>query len=336
MNVSVASDERGSPFEEVLAAAGSGVRAAMERVEDQLQRRGGSHGGALARHSGRTLSAGGKRLRPLLVFVCGAPGADAGASEALVRAGVAVELVHMATLVHDDVVDAAMVRRGQPTVYSEDGEAAATTTGDFLFASAFALLRDGGDGQQVRVLSEACLSLAKGELAQREDAYSRSVSVDRYLERSSLKTASLFAAACEMGSLAAGHESTEAAALGTFGHGVGVAFQLLDDVLDVVGPPERTGKARGGDLLEGTVTMPLLLAAQEDPELEVLDLAAIGSRSEAERVCDRIAATSAIAETRRRAESLVADAIAQLDGRIGPRRAKLLTLVADRIVNRYS
>jgi geranylgeranyl pyrophosphate synthase len=343
MSTSVASDGSGrgvdpeqTPFEAVLNAGGAGIRAAMADVEQELARRSASHGATLTRLAGDTLAAGGKRLRPLLVFVCAGPAGVGAASEALVRAGAAVELVHMATLVHDDIVDEALVRRGRPTVYAERGAPAATATGDYLFATAFTLLRESNDQEQVRVLTAACVSLARGELAQREDAYSGSVSVERYLERCELKTASLFAAACSLGTLAAGHDGAQSQTLAKFGRDVGLAFQLLDDVLDVVGMPERTGKERGGDLLEGTVTMPLLLAAREDEELAELDLRSIRDRREAKRICDRIAATSGVAETRRRAAQLVAGATAKLDGQIDAERASLLRLVADRIVNRYS
>ena len=106
--------------------------------------------------------------------------------------------------------------------------------------------------EQVRVLSDACLALARGELAQRKDTFASGIDVDRYLYRCGLKTASLFTAACRLGALAAGAGTERTGALGRFGHGIGLAFQMLDDVLDVSGPAERTGKQRGTDLLEGT------------------------------------------------------------------------------------
>jgi geranylgeranyl pyrophosphate synthase len=323
-----------TPFEEVLAAGGEAIRDALNEVEDELAAVTGSYRGALARAAGDTLSAGGKRLRPLLVFVCGRLAAQWG-RRGLVRAGAAVELVHMASLVHDDVVDAALVRRGRPTVYAVSGRAAATATGDYLFSRAFWLLRAAGDPDQVRILADACLALARGELVQREDAYSRVVDAERYLHRCGLKTASLFTAACKLGALTAYARPQTVEALGRFGHKIGLAFQILDDVLDVAGSPERTGKERGTDLMEGTTTLPLILATAEDGELAALELDSVETREDAERICERIVATDAIEHSRCRAHDLVSAAKAELDG-VEPSTRELLGLVADRVVSRYS
>jgi geranylgeranyl pyrophosphate synthase len=326
-----------TPFEEVMAAGGEWIQASMDGVERQLAVTTSAYGPELARFAGNTLAAGGKRLRPMLVFICGEVCAETlmGRSR-LVRAGASVELVHMASLVHDDVVDSAMVRRGRPTVYAASGRRPAIATGDFLFSQAFSLLRANDDQGQIRTLSDACLALARGELAQREDAYSRSIDVERYIYRCGLKTASLFTAACKLGALAARRTEDETEALARFGHKVGLAFQMLDDVLDVVGPAERTGKERGSDLLEGTTTLPLILAAAEDPELAELDLRSIDSREQAEQVCDRLAATDALDEARGRANELVSAAKTELDGRLDPDAVEMLRLVADRVVSRLS
>ena len=308
----------------------------MDEVEQRLSELTGSHGPELTAAAADTLAAGGKRLRPLLVFICGQAGGGAGAGAALVNAGAAVELVHMATLVHDDVVDGATVRRGRPTVVAAAGRPVATASGDFLFSRAFALLGGNGDEEQVRVLSDACLALARGELAQRRDTFASGIDVDRYLYRCGLKTASLFTAACRLGALATDAGSERADALGRFGHGIGLAFQVLDDVLDITGPVERTGKERGSDLLEGTTTLPLIIAAGIDPALAAIDLRSLASREQAESICDRIVATGAIDESRQVAADLVADAKAALEGVLEPESAELLDLVADRVVDRYT
>ena len=273
----------------------------------------------------RTVAAGGKRLRPLLVFVAGF---DGDSDLPLVRGAVAVELVHSATLVHDDVLDAAPLRRGRPTVFAEGGRAAATATGDLLFSRAFAELAANGSAEQLRVLSAASSALARGELVQREDAWKAGVTVERYLHRCELKTASLFEAACRLGAGAAGAPS-----LAGFGRAIGVAFQILDDVLDVSGPVERTGKARGTDLLDGTVTLPLIVARERDRGLAELDLRAI---VDAEAVCERIAATGAVAAAREHALALVGQAKAGLPGGLGARQRRALELVADGVVERYA
>jgi geranylgeranyl pyrophosphate synthase len=315
----------------VVRAAGPHVAPAMARVEERLAALATGHGAALAEHAGATIAAGGKRLRPLLVFVAAGPDAlDAG----VVRAAVAVELVHSATLVHDDVLDGAALRRGRPTVVATAGRDMATATGDLLFSRAFAELARNGRADEIRVLSDASSALAAGELLQREDAWDASVPVARYLERCELKTARLFEAACRLGALEAGTGLADA--LGTFGRRVGLAFQLLDDVLDVSGPAERTGKHRGADLLDGTVTLPLILARERDPALAALDPRAVRTPAQAEAVCDQIEATGALREAKARALAIVAEARDRLPETLqGPQR-EALKLVATGVVQRYA
>jgi geranylgeranyl pyrophosphate synthase len=317
---------------QVLAAGGPALPRLLERTEVRLAEIADSHGPELAHHSAGTLTAGGKRLRPLLVFLC----ADGDAESAL-RAAVAVELLHMATLVHDDVLDRAPLRRGRPTVFADGGRGAATATGDLLFSRAFAELAAARSEDAVRVLSAASSALARGELMQRADAWSESVAPERYLERCRLKTASLFEAACRLGALF-GDRPALAQALGSFGERVGVAFQILDDVLDVSGPPERTGKPRGTDLLDGTVTLPLILARERDPELRDLDLRwVVTEPAQASALCDRIALTGVLSDARAEALARVAEAKAALGGLDLPeRRRQALDLVADGVVERYA
>jgi geranylgeranyl pyrophosphate synthase len=317
------------PVTEVIRAAGDHVPALLVRVEERLAALAAGHGATLAEHAGATIAAGGKRLRPLLVFLA----AGDAEGEGLVRAATAVELVHSATLVHDDVLDAAALRRGLPTVWASAGREAATATGDLLFARAFAELARNGRIDEIRVLSDASGALAEGELRQRADAWDAAVPVERYLHRCELKTARLFEAACRLGALESGGD---AAALGTFGRRIGLAFQLLDDVLDVSGPASRTGKHRGTDLLDGTVTLPFILARERDRALAALDPRAIAGPDEAERVCDRIEATGALDEARRRALEIVDDAKAHLDGRLPARQRMALELVANGVVARYA
>jgi geranylgeranyl pyrophosphate synthase len=296
----------------------------LGEVEELLRAQGGGHGELLGDDAAATLAAGGKRLRPLLVLLCA--GADGG--EEAVRAAAAIELVHMATLVHDDVLDQAPLRRGQPTIAATAGRERATAVGDLLFSRAFALLGEAGDGRAVTLLAKASVALAEGELAQRQDAFDTSLSEQRYLDRCRLKTATLFECACSLG--------RDLAALGTFGAHIGLAFQLLDDVLDVSGPAERTGKARGTDLLDGTVTLPLIVAAEADPSIREVDLRGLDPAS-AERLCERIAATGALERVRDRALQMVTTAKSALVGdAFDPEQRHLLELVADGVVQRYS
>jgi geranylgeranyl pyrophosphate synthase len=308
----------------VLDASQRWLPVRLGEVEDRLREAISGWGGPLGEDAGATLAAGGKRLRPMLVLLCAG---EAGGEEA-VRAAAAIELVHMATLVHDDVLDEAPLRRGLPTVAATSGRGRALATGDLLLSRAFALLSEAGDARSVLLLADAAVALARGELAQRQDAFDLTITEGRYLDRCRLKTAALFECAVSLG-----HDDPE---LRRFGTEVGLAFQLLDDVLDVTGPPERTGKARGTDLLDGTVTLPLIAAAERDPGLRQIDLRSLDAAG-AEAVCERIAATDALGRVRARALDLVAEGKRAL-GRTGfdPERRRLLELVADGVVQRYS
>jgi geranylgeranyl pyrophosphate synthase len=318
-----------SAVEAVVEAGGEAASRLMARLEQRLAELAGGHGPLLARHGGDTIAAGGKRLRPLLVFL--AAGAPPPETDGLLRAAVAVELVHSATLVHDDVLDGSPLRRGRPTVVAAGGRRLATATGDLLFSRAFAELAGPRSLAPVRVLSRASSELAAGELMQRADAF-KPVPVPRYLERCRLKTAVLFRAACELGAIEGGGPVE---ALGSFGEQIGVAFQILDDVLDVSGPPERTGKPRGTDLLDGTVTLPLLIARARDATLEKIEPHEIATANAAGALCDRIVATGALDAARERALDLISGAKAMLPA-LAERQRAALELVADGVVARYS
>ena len=325
------------PVTVVMEAAEAWLPARMEAVEERLRRLAKGHGEGLATDAGATLAAGGKRLRPMLVLLAAGP----RGGEAAIRAATAIELVHMATLVHDDVLDAAPLRRGRPTVVARSGRGRALAVGDLLFSRAFAELGRDGSQKQVELLSRASVALALGELAQRRDAFDGSISAERYLERCELKTGRLFECACLIG-LAGGSGAVAAgpadpmAALQIFGREIGLAFQLLDDVLDVTGPPERTGKARGTDLLDGTVTLPLILALERDSSLGELSLRGLSAEG-AEAVCDRIAATGVLDEVRAGARRRVELAKRALErSPLDPDQRQLLELVADGVVERYS
>jgi geranylgeranyl pyrophosphate synthase len=319
----------------VLAAGGPGLAAGLRRTEERLAGAAANHGEVLAGHAGGTLAAGGKRLRPLLLLVC-AGQEDPG--DHVVAGAAAVELLHTATLVHDDVLDGAPLRRGRTTVFAAAGRDAAVAAGDLMFARAFAELAATGCAPAIAALSEASSALAAGELAQRADAWSPSVTVARYLERCRLKTGSLFAAASRLGALLVGRRADVASVLGDFGLRIGLAFQILDDVLDVSGPAERTGKRRGTDLLDGTVTLPLILARERDAELASLDLRAdVRDGAAAEAVCERVAATGALDEARATALGHVESAKAALAGvELAATQRRTLAAIADGVVARYA
>ncbi len=321
-------------FRALVETVGESITARLSDVERRLTELVDARDPRASGPALETLRAGGKRLRPLLVLTCGAiDDADETQQRALISAGAAVELVHMATLVHDDVLDDAALRRGRPTVYAEHGRERAVQTGDMLFAIAFEELAASGDADQVRALSEAASGLATGELLQREDAWNATVTRDRYLLRCSLKTARLFEAAAQLGAHAGGRPEL-APTLGAFGAKVGLAFQLADDVLDVVASTEQTGKTRGADLLDGTVNLPLIVATERDASLGDVELRSITTAERAAEICDRIVATGAPDDVLAEARKLIADAKELLDGRVTRTERSVFESIADQAVVR--
>jgi len=282
----------------------------LDALEERLAYTVATHPGLVAAVGNEALAAGGKRLRPALVFLSAPPG-----KEPSLAAGVAVELVHMATLVHDDLIDRAHFRRGKAAAWSVYGADAARATGDYLFARAFAELTATGDLESVQVLADATLALARGEALQRTQTHDPSTTVEAYIERCALKTGKLFEAACRLGG-----------GSGEYGVALGIAFQIADDVLDCSGATIETGKIAGTDLRDGTPTLPLLLAAQED---EVVRAALAGGPMDGALV--RVAATGALERSREVALDYARKARACLNGELYRDELEALThAVVDR------
>jgi geranylgeranyl pyrophosphate synthase len=226
------------------------ARPFLDELEERLHTAVDRRPGLVARVGADSVDAGGKRLRPLLVYLTSSD------RDRALRGGVAVELLHIATLVHDDVIDGAELRRGRAAAWYAHGGDAARAAGDYLFARAFGELAEPGDMEGVAILATTALSLARGEAMQRRQTNHPETSVDDYLARCALKTGKLFEAACLLGS--------RQRRLGEFGLALGVAFQIVDDILDCSGETIETGKIAGTDLREGTPTLPLILASRED------------------------------------------------------------------------
>ena len=272
-----------------------GLEAYLAELEDCLDHAVASHRGVVAEVGGEALAAGGKRLRPLLVYL------TAPERPPAIEAGVAVELVHMATLMHDDLIDGARVRRGRASAWSAYGPRAARATGDYLFARAFAEIARTRNARAVSILADATLCLARGEAMQRSQRHDANTTVEAYLERCALKTGKLFEAACRL-----------ADGSGAFGLALGIAFQITDDILDCAGVTFETGKISGTDLREGTPTLPLLLAAARDDAVRQ----ALAGGPLVDGVLLRIASTGALEESRRVALAYARSACACLNGEL--------------------
>jgi geranylgeranyl pyrophosphate synthase len=292
-----------------------GLDAYLDDLELRLTQAVDAYPGLVAEVGREALAAGGKRLRPLLVFLA------SPADESPLAAGAAVELVHMATLVHDDLIDQAHYRRGREAAWASYGPDAARAAGDYLFARAFAELSATGDRDAVRCLARATLALARGEALQRSQTHEPDTSVDDYLARCALKTGKLFEAACLLGS--GGDEG-----LGRFGLALGIAFQIADDILDCSGETIETGKIAGTDLREGTPTLPLILAAREDASVR---RALAGGPLDGALV--RVAETGALESSREVALDYARRARACLDGHL---RRDELEALTDAVVDRES
>jgi geranylgeranyl pyrophosphate synthase len=320
-----------------LAWASTGQRAryarALRRVEQRLAAAATAPPGRLSDACRATLAAGGKRMRPLLTLLC-AP-ADVPLGEPVLRGATAVELLHMATLVHDDVLDRADLRRGRPTVAHEFGVEIAVSAGNFLLARAFHELAGSGDAAAADTLSAAAVGLSEGEVLQRDDSRRFTVTVAEYERRCERKTADLFAAACRLGAQLGGAPGT-AAGLAEYGRLLGLAFQVLDDILDFTGDEAATGKRPGTDVRDGTVTLPVLYALEVRPELEALLSRRELSDGEVAGVLRAIAESGALERARAVALGYIERARVVLAECPGPVERGLLEQVAVRVVDRYS
>lgn len=285
------------------------ARPYLDELELRLEAAVAPYPGLVREVARDAIAAGGKRMRPLLVHL------TSDDRETALRGGVAVELAHVATLVHDDVIDGAELRRGRSSAWHEHGLDAARAGGDYLFARAFAELAGAGDIEGVDVLARGCLAIARGEAMQKRQEHDPDTPLEAYIERISLKTGKLFEAACLLGS--------RDERLGAFGLNLGIAFQIADDILDCVGDTIETGKIPGADLREGVPTLPLILAARED---EVVREALRGGPAEGALV--RVAETSALRQSREIALDYAGKARGFLDGQ--PELEALTHIVIDR------
>ncbi len=267
---------------------------------------------ALAEH---LIGGSAKRLRPLLTI---AAARVAGAQDdACIKLAAAVEFIHTATLLHDDVVDSSQLRRGKVAAHLIWGAPASVLVGDFLFARAFELMVEAGSMQALEILARASRVIAEGEVLQLTRAHDLNLSQDLYLEIIKAKTAELFAAAAEAGAVSAGASPRQCEALRRFGQDLGLAFQLVDDALDYSGDAATLGKNAGDDFREGKATLPLLLTiartgAAEKPFWD----RTVGRREQTDedfaRARDLVASTGAGAETLELAAAYASTAKAQL------------------------
>lgn len=264
-----------------LKALYADLKPELDIVEAELASVVDSNSSLLTDASLHLLKAGGKRIRPVFVLLAAQFGEFS--IERIKHVAVPVELIHMASLVHDDVIDDADTRRGRPTVKAEWNNRMAMYAGDFLFSKAIASLSEINSPYAHQLLADTMVELCIGEIEQVEDKRSYDLSVKDYLKRIRRKTALLISVSCELGALAAHVKKEDRIRLRNFGYYVGMSFQIVDDILDIVSTDESLGKPAGSDLLLGNITLPVVYARHEEAVSNLLFRVRSGDTSEETR-----------------------------------------------------
>jgi octaprenyl-diphosphate synthase len=255
-----------APPPDALAQLTALVADDLLAVNTLIVQRMDSQVGLIPKLAGHIVAAGGKRLRPILTLASAKLCGYSGGRQC--KLATCVEFIHTATLLHDDVVDASDLRRGGPSANALFGNQASVLVGDFLFSRAFQLMVEDGSLDVLRILSTASAVIAEGEVLQLSTMNDSGTSEQAYLEVVRAKTAELFAAACRIGAIVGGRGAVEEEALRTFGLNLGIAFQIIDDVLDYSAEQAALGKTVGDDFHEGKMTLPVILAINRGTETE--------------------------------------------------------------------
>ncbi|HBW34542.1 polyprenyl synthetase family protein [Desulfosporosinus sp. BICA1-9] len=276
------------------------INSDLQRVEKELTKFVETDFPILQDSAVHLLSAGGKRLRPAFTLLAGK---FYGYSlEKLMPVAMALELIHMSSLVHDDIVDASMTRRGRPTVKAKWGNIVSIETGDYLFAKSLVLISKIDHPEVARILAEISVEMCQGEIQQIKSSFDVEQNLKQYYYRIKRKTALLISACCKLGALVSGAPRRQVWALGAYGHSLGMAFQIVDDVLDITAKPSEFGKPIGGDLRQGIMTLPMILALKltsEPARLKVLLGQIDKTEEEVAETIGLIKATKAIDESMR-------------------------------------
>jgi octaprenyl-diphosphate synthase len=305
------------PGEDALTAVATLLRPDLEKCNHTIVARMNSPVTLIPQLAAHIVAAGGKRLRPLLTLACARMCGYTG--DRHIKLAACVEFIHTATLLHDDVVDESLLRRGLASANAVFGNQASVLVGDFLFARAFQLMVEDGSLVVLDILSRAAATIAEGEVLQLVTQNDLATSEARYLEVITGKTAALFAAACEVGAVVADRPQSEAAALAEFGLYLGIAFQLVDDALDYTADQTVLGKTVGDDFREGKITLPVLLAYQagdagdRDFWRRTIE-ASEQNESDLDRALELIQRSNAIRTTLQRAREFATRAKAALGG----------------------
>ncbi|WP_054957123.1 polyprenyl synthetase family protein [Paenibacillus dakarensis] len=289
----------------------------MDIIEKELYRSIEGDEAQLTETSLHLLKAGGKRLRPVFVLMGGKFGNYD--INKLKYIAVPLELIHSASLVHDDVIDDAETRRGKPTVKSKWDNRIAMYTGDYIYGKALTLTTNLSNPEIHRILSKAMVEMSIGEMEQIRDFFNTDQDVRRYLLRIRRKTSLLIAISCQLGALAADADRTIASSMYRFGYNVGMAFQIQDDLLDLCGSEKQIGKPPGSDMRQGNITLPVIYALQDQeikkPLLEEIDrIHSLNGQCDVSKAVGMIKASSGIARAEQLADRYIQKALNALEG----------------------
>lgn len=311
----------------------SSLRQELKKVEKLLLNRLREAPPKVYRSIAPVLRAGGKRLRPLLVLLTART--DDYSDGSAIDAAISVELIHAASLIHDDILDGADTRRGYPTINAVHGYKHAVIAGDYLFGLAFALLAKYNDNRLLLPLCRASNDLSLGELLERETVRCCSINEKDYFKRVSYKTASLFKAACQIGAIIGSSSTDELKMLGNYGYNIGIAFQVYDDILDLTGDRALMGKPIGSDLREGIVTLPLLLALKHDGSAVLQEAIENSNERNFKEALAFLAKTDAIDSAKRIAKEFMDVAIDSIKPMKKEVKSDLIA-IGKFVINRYS
>lgn len=257
------------------------INSDLQRVEKELHRFVETDYPILDESAIHLLDAGGKRLRPAFALLAGK--FYGYPIEKLLPVAMALELIHMATLVHDDVVDDSKTRRGRPTVKAKWGNIVSVATGDFLLARALELLAQINQPEVSRILAEVSVEMSRGEIQQIKASFDVRQNLKQYYYRINRKTALLIEASCKLGAIVSDASRRQVWALGRYGHSIGMAFQIVDDILDVTAEASQLGKPIGGDLRQGIMTLPMIVAINlSSDKVRLMDLLGKQDKTEQE------------------------------------------------------
>ena len=288
------------------------VQEQIKLVEERIRAQADENHPDLRAALEHLLSSGGKRVRPTVVLLIG--NMLGGAEEKLVTVGAAIELLHTATLVHDDLIDGSLLRRGIPTLNARWSPAATVLTGDFLFARAAKLAAEADHLPLMKLFADTLATIVNGELTQLFTSRGL-INRSNYYQRIYAKTASLFEMSALAGALVSSVEEDIVESMRVFGYETGMAFQIVDDILDFTGDQTAVGKPLGSDLLQGLVTLPAIYYAEanpDDPDVKLLSEGGWGNQDRMERLVNAIRKSDAIQRSMREAEDFIKRALDKL------------------------